>query len=98
MTFVIDLGAPERAAPNFDKLQVLRDAAADSLPIGATPAEIDAALARLIVRDLLAPKRAETSRAHFLAFWPLLSELAGRSPASFDFVVNEFSEHLAGFG
>lgn len=93
--FVIDTGTPAFITRNVDKVQVLRDAAADMLPPGADQGDIDAQVARLIVLDLNKPRRAETVRAHFRTLWPLVAELADRSPASFDFVIQEFAERLA---
>lgn len=97
MAFVIDTGVPAFSAPNVDKLQVLRDAAADMLPPDADQSEIDAAVARMIVLDLNKPKRADTVRAHFRTLWPLVAEMADRSPASHDFIITEYAERLSEF-
>ena len=97
-SFHIDTGVdPMRGAYRIDKLQVIADAATDLVGQGATPAEYHAAVARLVVNDLLKPRRAETSRAHFIALWPLVAAMQAEAPASFDHVILEFAEHLDGF-
>ena len=90
-TFEIDLGSTY-AYGQIDYCQALQDAAYDSLPHDAGPEDVSAALAKLIVMDLLKPKRADTARAHFARYWPLIQQLA---PASYDFVFQEFAERLA---
>lgn len=93
-TFEIDTGS------SFDALvygrinytEALLDAAKDSLPHDADQDEIDAALARLIVADLIAPKTAKTVRLHFARYWPLISAMA---PASHDYVIENYAERLA---
>lgn len=96
MTFTIDTG-PRAGGYAIGKHDVLRDSARDALPETATQQEIDAETARNIVRDLLTPKKAETSRAHLCSLWPLIAEMAGRSPESFDHIILEFAEHIAAF-
>ena len=78
----------------IDYCQALQDAAQDSLPHDADQDEIDAALAKLIVSDLLKPKRADTARAHLLRYWPLIAPMAHTAPASFDFIIENFAERL----
>ena len=78
----------------IDYCQAVEDAARDSLPPDADQDQIDAALAKLIVSDLLKPKRADTARTHFARYWPLIQ---GLTPASYDFVFQEFAERLAEF-
>lgn len=78
----------------IDYCQALQDAAQDSLPHDADQEEIDAALAKLIVSDLLKPKRADTARAHFARYWPLIAPMAHTAPASFDFIIENFAERL----
>lgn len=96
MTFIIDTG-PTFDNPQYGRIdycQALEDAARDSLPHDADPEEVAAALAKLIVADLLKPKRAETARQHFARYWPLTVALP---PASYDFVIIEYAERLAEF-
>lgn len=93
-SFHIDTGS-SFDAPQYGRIdycQALQDAARDSLPHDADEDEVAAALAKLIVADLLKPKRAETARVHFARYWPLI---AGLPPASYDFVILEFAERLA---
>lgn len=96
-SFVIEPNDAMRGSYRIDKLQVIRDAATDLVGNTADAPEYHAAVARFIVTDLLKPRRAETSRAHFLTLWPLLQEMASEAPASFDHIILEFAEHLAGF-
>ncbi len=91
-TFAIDTGNDFVTHGRIDYCQALQDAALDSLPPDADQDEIDAALAKLIVADLLKPKRADTARLHFARYWPLTQALA---PASYDFVFQEYAERLA---
>jgi hypothetical protein len=93
--FQIDTGRTQNHF-RVDKCEAIRFAAADRLPHG-DQAELDAETGRLILADLLSAKRAATSRAHLLQLWPLLAEMADRSPATFDHVILEFAEHLAAF-
>lgn len=96
-TFAIDTGT-SFDAPQYGRIdycQALQDAARDSLPHDAGPEDVGAALAKLIVADLLAPKTAKTARAHFARYWPLIADMAHTAPASFDFVFQEFAERLA---
>jgi hypothetical protein len=89
--FVIDTGyAPAWGQINYS--EAMLDAAKDSLPHDATQAEIDAALAKLIVADLVAPKTAKTARMHFARYWPLIN---GMTPESYDRVIEEYAERLA---
>ena len=90
-TFEIDLGATY-AYGQIDYCQALQDAAYDSLPHDAGPEDVSAALAKLIVADLLKPKRADTARQHFARYWPLIRDL---HPASYDHVILEYAERLA---
>lgn len=78
----------------IDYCQALQDAALDSLPEDAAPEDVCAALAKLIVADLLAPKTAKTARAHFVRYWPLIADMAHTAPASFDWLITEFAERL----
>lgn len=99
MTFIIDTGA-SFDTPQYGRIdycQALQDAARDSLPHDADDGEVAAALAKLIVADLLAPKTAKTARMHFARYWPLIAEMAVTAPASFDFVITEFAERLGEF-
>ena len=91
-TFQIDTSNDFAAYGRTDYCQALQDAALDSLPPDAAQDEIDAVLAKLIVTDLLKPKRADTARQHFARYWPLINQMA---PASYDFVFQEFAERLA---
>lgn len=93
-TFQIDTGFDAPAYGRIDYCQALQDAARDSLPHDAHEDDVAAALAKLIVADLLKPKRADTVRQHFARYWPLI---AGLPPASYDFVILEFAERLAEF-
>jgi len=81
----------------LDHCEALQDAARDSLPPDADPEEIAAALAKLIVADLMKPKRAETARQHFARYWPLVDEMRLAAPASYDFIIFEYAERLAEF-
>lgn len=93
--FFIDTDSdPMAGYGRLDYVQVLRDAAYDAAGHNADQAQIDAELARLIVADLTAPKRAETARAHLLRYWPLIAPMAKTSPASFDWILTEFAERL----
>lgn len=96
-TFQIDTGSSDRGRYKVDSVQIIADAARDSLPESASQAEIDAEIARLVLADLLSPVKVETSRRHLLKLWPLVAAMAETSPASFDHVILEFAEHLAGF-
>ncbi len=89
-TFTFEADAPTYG--RIDYCQALQDAAIDSLPSDADQEQIDAALAKMIVADLLKPKRADTARLHFARYWPLINQMA---PASYDFVFQEFAERLA---
>jgi hypothetical protein len=91
MTFSIGTdSAPAWGQINYT--EALLDAAKDSLPHDATQAEIDAALAKLIISDLLAPKTAKTARMHFARYWPLINAM---TPESYDRVIEEYAERLA---
>jgi hypothetical protein len=93
MTFVIDTGTEDRPQyGRIDYCQALQDAALDSLPPDAGQEDIDAALAKLIVADLVAPKTAKTVRMHFARYWTLVAPMA---PASHDFVIENYAERLA---
>lgn len=89
-TFTVEAPAP--AYGQIDYLQAMQDAALDSLPHGAAPEDVAAALAKLIVSDLVKPKRADTARQHFARYWPLVRDMP---PASYDFVIIEYAERLA---
>ncbi len=93
-SFVIDTGSTRTGygLGQIDYAQALLDAAQDAVAADATQEEIDAALAKLIVADLTAPKTAKTARAHFARYWPLIQGLA---PASYDHVIQEYAERLA---
>lgn len=90
-TFEIDLGSTY-ALGQIDYCQAMQDAAYDSLPHDAGPEDVAAALAKLIVADLLKPKRAETARQHFARYWSLIRDLPA---ASYDFVIESYAERLA---
>ena len=93
-SFTIDTG-DDRSGHGYGKIdyaQALLDAAQDAVEPDAPQDEIDAALAKLIVLDLTAPKTAKTARMHFARYWPLISGLA---PASYDFVFEHYAERLA---
>lgn len=95
MSFVINTG--EAYAPQYGRIdycQALQDAARDSMPHDADEEDVAAALAKLIVADLLKPKRADTMRQHFARYWPLIT---GLPPASYDYVIFEYAERLAEF-
>ena len=96
-SFQIDTGSSFDALVygRINHCEALMDAAQDSLPHDAAQEDIDAALAKLIVADLIAPKTAKTARMHFARYWPLIGAMAATSPASFDFVIQEFAERLA---
>lgn len=97
-SFEIDTGTDAmRGAWRVNKTEIIADAARDQVGDGASPAEYHAAVARLIRDDLLAPRKAETARAHFLGLWSLIAPMASEAPASFDWLVLEFAEHLDGF-
>ena len=99
-SFQIDTGA-EFDRPQYGKInycEAVLDAARDSVAHDATQDEIDAALAKQIVRDLIAPKTSKTVRAHFARYWPLIAPMAATAPASFDFVIQEFAERLSELG
>jgi hypothetical protein len=89
-TFTVEAPAPSYG--QIDYLQAMQDAALDSLPEDAAPEDVSAALAKLIISDLLKPKRADTARQHFARYWPLIRDL---HPASYDFVLIEYAERLA---
>jgi hypothetical protein len=94
MTFEIALGDPMQGAWQVDKITAIQEAAADRLPADAQKDQLDAEIARLLLHQLLSPRRAETARAHFRSLWPLISDLTAES---FDHVITEFAEHLSGF-
>jgi hypothetical protein len=97
--FAIDTGIDRPQAPNFDTAQVILDAAADEAGPNATQCEIDACAARMVVRRIVNPKKAETVRHAFAVLWPsVIAPMAHTSPASFDFIISEFAERLAELG
>jgi hypothetical protein len=83
-----------QGAWQVDKISAIREAAEDCLPPGAPQDQIDAEIAKLLLHQLLSPRRAETARAHFRGLWPLI---CGLTAESFDHVITEFAEHLDGF-
>jgi len=92
MPFEIEI---ETRGPSFGfGNSVLMDGILDSLPTSATQAEIDAATANAIRRDIIKPKKAETIRAHFAMHWHLIAPLAERSPTLFDAIIEELHEQL----
>ena len=93
-SFHIDTGNDAPAYGKLNYCEALLDAAKDSVPHDAAQEDVDAALAKLIVADLLKPKRAETARQHFARYWPLIQPM---DPASYDFVIQEYAERLAEF-
>jgi hypothetical protein len=97
--FVIDTGShdPMRGAWRVERVQIIADHARDAVGFDAAPEVYHAEVAKLIRADVMAPKKAETARAHFLALWPLIAPMAREAPASFDFILQEFAEHLDGF-
>ena len=99
-SFQIDTGADfdRPAYGRINYTEALLDAAKDSLPENADQDEIDAALAKLIVTDLVTPKTAKTVRAHMIRYWPLVAQMASTSPASFDHIIENFAERLAELG
>jgi hypothetical protein len=92
VTFQIDTGATAYGYGQINYSEAMLDAARDSLPDDASQGEIDAALARLIVADLIAPKTAKTARLHFARYWPLINAM---NPESYDWVLQEYAERLA---
>jgi len=99
LMFKIDTGARESGGGvgRFDYCQIMLDGIADECEPGASQDVLDAALAKAIVRDLNKPKRDDTVRGHFIRYWPIIAAMSERSPASFDFVMQEFAERLAEF-
>ena len=96
-SFAIDTGA-QFDRPQYGKInycEALLDAAKDSLPESAAQEEIDEALAKLIVTDLVTPKTAKTVRLHFARYWPIIAPMAATAPASFDHIIENFAERLA---
>lgn len=89
-TFTIE--APPPSYGQIDYCQAMQDAALDSLPHDAGAEDVAAVLARLIVADLVKPKKADTARQHFARYWPLIRDMPG---ASYDFVLIEYAERLA---
>jgi len=99
-SFAIDTGS-DFDRPQYGKInycEALLDAAKDSVAEDAAQDEIDEALAKLIVKDLVAPKTSKTVRAHFARYWPLIAPMIGTAPASFDHVIQEFAERLSDLG
>ncbi len=92
MAFEIDTGTSYASHGQINYTEALLDAARDSLPEDAAQDEIDAALAKLIVADLLAPKTAKTARMHFARYWPLINAM---TPERYDWVLPEYAERLA---
>jgi NADPH-dependent ferric siderophore reductase len=97
MTFSIDTGTQDglHRVGAIDYCQAMQDAATDAAWPETDVAIIAAELARLIVLDLTAPKRADTARAHFARYWPLIAPMAYDAPASYDHIIQEFAERLA---
>ena len=93
MTFTIDTGTPPALAFGFGN-NVLLDGVLDSLPDGASQADIDRAVALEIRRDIGKPKTAKTVRAHFSMHWHLIAAMADRSPDLFDAIIEELHEQL----
>ena len=91
-SFQIDTGEQAASWGKIHYCEALMDAAQDAVDENASQEEIDAALAKLIVMDLTAPKTAKTARLHFARYWPLIQALA---PASYDHVIQEYAERLA---
>lgn len=99
-SFQIETGA-DFDRPQYGKInycEALLDAAKDSVAHDAAQEDIDAALAKLIVTDLVTPKTAKTVRMHFARYWPLIAPMAATAPASFDWIIQEFAERLAELG
>lgn len=96
--FQIDTGVdPMRGAWRVNKVEIIMDAARDLVGDHADNAEYHAAVARLVHQDVLSPRKPETARSHMLALWPLVAAMATEAPASFDWLIAEFAEHLSGF-
>lgn len=77
--------------------QLYRDMAADAADIGAPQDQIDAEMARLLITRMNDYKTARRLRGFFCARFRLIAELADRSPASHDRVIEEYWERLAAF-
>lgn len=95
MTFIIDTGTDRQSYGRMNYTEALLDAAQDAAGEGAAQDEIDAALAKLIVKDIVAPKTSKTVRMHFARYWPIIAPMADTAPASFDYVIQEFAERLS---
>ena len=90
--------APAPTAPigGMDAGQATLDAIMDGLPATATQDEIAVECARVIVREIQRPKRAETVMQHLLKWRPLLDYIAraGRLDL-FALVLLEFAERMS---
>lgn len=94
MPFEIDTGMVGSTIGKIGYCEAMLDAALDAAPDNADPLEQGAALARLIVLDLVKPKTAETVRMHALRYWPLIAPMSRTAPASFDFIIEQLAERL----
>ena len=93
--FTIDTGDTLDRGPSFGfGNNILLDGVIDSLPVGASQAEIDAATALAIRADIIKPVRAETVRSHFCMHWHLIAPMADRAPEIFDQIIEELHEQL----
>lgn len=93
--FVIDTGGTDRpsaAGWRFNRSDALLDGAMDSLPIGATQEQADAAVLALILGQLHSPRLLSTVRQALMRFWPLLCEIAERDPDAFDEAIMAYAE------
>lgn len=95
MTLVIDTGEERQNYGRMNYTEALLDAAHDAAGDGAAQDEIDAELAKLIVKDIVSPKTSKTVRLHFARYWPIIAPMADTAPASFDYVIEEFAERLS---
>lgn len=95
MPFEVESNGHSFAIP---KHKIILEAAIDSLPLGATQAQIDGRIVQTIVGELRGPKRLETVRRRFLQLWPLIAPLAEREPEQFDAILLEFAELTTSLG
>ena len=97
MTLVIDTGTQEELTRpmRFGRLDSIGWDILESLPLDATQAQIDGAIAQVVMGDLRTPKRLDTVRRHLVALWPMIAPLALSSPASFDEIMSEYAERVS---
>jgi len=73
-----------------DLVGTLEQAARDGLPDDFTQAQLDDAMAQLIMGELRSPKTLKTVRRRLVGLWSLIAPLAEREPEVFDEIILEY--------